>query len=101
NLNGHNLRDVIDTLLELRREFKKKMALAHLAKLRDCPDDGIDYNKAQRYTKAILCLMYSRFADDREFDIEKFVKIAKSEYDRAAISIISSGGILLNASVDS
>lgn len=101
NLNGHNLRDVIDTLLELRREFKKKMALAHLAKLRDYPDDGIDYNKAQWYTKAILCLMYSRFADDREFDIEKFVKIAKSEYDRAAISIISSGGILLNASVDS
>lgn len=101
NLNGHNLRDVIDTLLELRREFKKKMALAHLAKLRDYPDDGIDYNKAQWYAKAILCLMYARFADDREFDIEKFVKIVKNEYERAAISIISSGGILLNASVDS
>ncbi|AAQ81489.1 hypothetical protein [Aeromonas phage SW69-9] len=100
NLNGHSLRDVIDALIELRREFKKKMALAHLAKLRDYPDDGIDYNKAQWYAKAILCFMYGRFVDDREFDVSKFVKIAKSEYDRAAISIISSGGILLNAQVD-
>lgn len=101
----YTLEDIIDTLKEMRKEYKKQQALFHIdwlqKKLSSADDIGSKMGEAQYAAKAILNCIYGYILTRSDFNNINFEMLVQEKFDFAAKTIIENGGILLHASVDS
>ncbi|QBX32864.1 hypothetical protein Asfd1_238 [Aeromonas phage Asfd_1] len=104
-INEYSLADIIDTLKEMRKEYKKQQALFHLEWLQSNQQAPSDLNSkmgsAQYACKAILNCLYGYLLTRSDFNNIDFEMAVQEKFDFAAKTIIENGGTLLHASVDS
>ncbi|UOX40558.1 hypothetical protein UGMREWDR_CDS0255 [Aeromonas phage GomatiRiver_11] len=104
-INDYKLEDIIDTLKEMRKEYKKQQALYHLEWLKNniaaASKLGADACSAQYTCKAILNCLYGYLITRSDFNNISFEMEVQKKFDAAAKTIIENGGVILHASVDS
>lgn len=93
-INSYNLRDIVDTLIEIRKELRAKQAIA----LVDGRQDAGFYGIAQLFAKGIINCLYGKIS--RLIDQDKFAELAIGKFNYAAKTIVENGGLLIFASVD-
>lgn len=103
-INEYSLSDIIDTLKEMRKEYKKQQALFHLEQLKNNVSSTNELaskaREAQYTCKAILNCLYGYIITRADFDNIEFEMEVQRKFDDAAKTIITNGGIILHASVD-